>query len=201
MKNTKIYTTGITEAKKINKASTKMTMPGSLKHWLWGSEKSEQSMVIKFGRVFEKMIQEEVRSSTRFKLGTNGVQKITGQKRKKDIDLLFIDDSAKIIYYRELKANIDLDTEKLPATIDKIKLIEEHLQTKYPSYSIDFGILCMSVYSKSLLENRLAKKVETYENSNVPVDFASDIFTILGINVSSGEYEAFGQELGHILRS
>ena len=201
MQNTKIYEVGIDEAKRISKADAKMTQPGSLKHFLWGSEKSEQSMVIRFGRVFEKMIQEQVKSSPRFSLGTNGVQKINGQKKKKDIDLLFVDEVTKTVYYRELKANIDLDTEKLPATTDKIKLIEAHLRETYPSYSINSGILCMSVYSETMLDVRLVKKVETYNKAGIPVDFASDIFDTLDVDISVDEYEAFGREAGGILRS
>ena len=44
--------------------------------------------------------------------------------KKKDVDLIFKDENNKVIYYREMKGNIELDTEKLPATISKCKEIE-----------------------------------------------------------------------------
>ena len=200
MKKTKIYEVAILEANRI-KSTVKMTQTGSLKHFLWGSEKSEQSTVIKFGRVFEKMIQEQIATTPKFKLGLNGVQSITGQTKKKDIDLLFIDDATKTIFYRELKANIDLDTEKLPATTDKISVIETHLAKKYPGFSINSGILCMTVYSKSLLPTRLERKVKSYSNAGVTVEFAKEIFTILDLDISEQEYKSFGLEVGTILRS
>ena len=201
MINTSIYKVGIQEANRISNENLKMTEIGSLKYFLWGSEKSEQSIVIKFGRVFEKMLQKEIQDSKQFNLGTNGIQRIRGLNKKKDIDLLFCDTQRKIVYYRELKANIDLDTEKLPATVDKIKQIEKHLQKEYASYSINYGVLCMTVYSKIQLSERLIKKVNTYENAGVPVDFAADIFSTLGVFINESEWRSFGLQLGKILRS
>jgi len=77
---------------------------------------------------------------------------------KKDIDLIFKDEINKIIYYRELKANIELDSEKLPATISKCKEIEKYLQEKYNSYKIDSGILNWSVYNRQILKYLKIKK-------------------------------------------
>tara|TARA_R110001632_G_scaffold180479_2_gene300590 strand:+ start:58 stop:660 length:603 start_codon:yes stop_codon:yes gene_type:complete len=200
VKKTKIYQVAISEANRI-KSETTMTEAGSLKHFLWGSEKSEQSIVIKFGRVFEKMIQEQISTTPKFELGLNGVQNIIGQTKKKDVDLLFIDKISKTIFYRELKANIDLDTEKLPATTDKIAIIENHLINTYPGFSINSGILCMTVYSKCELSNRLDRKVKAYGDASVNVEFAKDIFATLELDISKEEYETFGLEVGTILRS
>jgi len=201
VKKTKIYQVAINEATRINSSGLKMTEAGSLKYFLWGAEKSEQSIVIKFGRVFEKMIQEQISITPKFELGLNGVQHISGQSKKKDVDLLFIDKEEKTIFYRELKANIDLDTEKLPATTDKIAVIEKHLASKYPGFSINSGILCMTVYSEADLSNRLKKKVKTYSDASVSVEFARDIFATLDLDISKEEYNTFGLEVGKILRS
>ena len=57
-------------------------------------------------------------------LDTGVVEIFTG--KKKDIDISFIDEENKIIYYYEEKGNIEFDTEKLPATIHKIKLIKRY---------------------------------------------------------------------------
>lgn len=58
-------------------------------------------------------------------------------------------DKLKIIYYREAKGNIELDSEKLPATIDKMKeIIKTHISPKYPNYKYDVGIFNWSIYNR-----------------------------------------------------
>jgi hypothetical protein len=47
-----------------------------------------------------------------------------------------------------LKGNIELDTEKLPAIINKCYEIEKSLKDKYKDYIIDCGILNWSIYNK-----------------------------------------------------
>lgn len=72
-----------------------------------------------------------------------GIQKINN--KNKDVDLIFKDNINNIIYYRELKGNIELDTEKLPATINKCNEINLFLKKEY-DYQINFGILNWSIY-------------------------------------------------------
>ena len=145
MSNTPFFTKGIQEAKRISKERAKLTEPGSLKYLFWGPEKSEQSIVIQFGQSLQRMVIHEIENNKDFSMLQSGVQKLVGMKNKKDVDLLFKNNKTNVIYYRELKGNIELDTEKLPATSDKVKLLSKHLKQTYPNHELDFGVLCLSI--------------------------------------------------------
>ena len=88
-----------------------LTRPGSISHLLYGSKPSEQSINIKLGKFGEFLSKELINSTSNLKMLQCGVQKIND--KKKDVDLLFKNEVTKTIYYRELKGNIELDTEKL----------------------------------------------------------------------------------------
>ena len=97
------------------------TEPGSLKHLMFGSNPSEQSLSIKMGKVGEEMVKKIITENDDLELLTCGVQCIDPKTGKnKDLDLVWINKKNNTIYYREAKGNIELDSEKLPATIDKI---------------------------------------------------------------------------------
>lgn len=127
-----------------------VTKPGSIKYLLFGSELSEQSLSIKMGKIGEEMVKKIIDNSKDFELLECGVQCIgIDNKKNKDIDLLWINHKLKIIYYREAKGNIELDSEKLPATIDKMKeIIKTHNSPKYPNYKYDVGIFNWSIYNR-----------------------------------------------------
>lgn len=202
MKTTTFYKKGIEEANRISKEKAKMTEIGCMKYSLWGPEKSEQSLVIKLGRVCETILKKQIQDTKGFSILPSGVQLLAGMEKKKDIDLLFLDVIRKTIYYRELKSNIELDTEKLPATSDKVKLLSKLLKKKYPDCTLDFGILCLSVFrEENLTQNRLKAKIRQFNNSGVKVTFADDIFQILSLNITEEEYYKFWREVGKILRS
>lgn len=86
------------------------TKPGSIAHLLYGESPSEQSIHIKMGRLGEYLSKELIKSNTQLTLLTCGIQQV--HDKKKDVDLIFKDDVHKIVYYRELKGNIELDTEE-----------------------------------------------------------------------------------------
>ena len=79
------------------------TKPGSLKYLLFGSKVSQQSLIIKIGRRFEKLFEYFIdRSPVNLVLLPSGVHKET----KTDRDLIAIDHTRKIIYYREMKGSL-----------------------------------------------------------------------------------------------
>jgi|11_taG_2_1085331.scaffolds.fasta_scaffold07280_3 hypothetical protein len=202
MNNIPFFSKGIQEAKRISKEKIKLTEPGSLKHLFWGPEKSEQSIVIQFGQSQQKMLIHEIEKNKDFSMLPSGVQKLVGMKKRKDIDILFKDNNTNIIYYRELKANIELDTEKLPATSEKVRLLSKHLKQTYPNYDLDFGVLCLSVYEKdNIKQKKLINKVKQFKDSGVDVTFAKDIFNILSVDVTEEEYYEYWRDIGKILRS
>ena len=99
---------GIEWVKKLMKDNLTYTKPGSISYLLFGEKPSDQSISIKFGHFGEFIAKELIKVNPKLELLTCGIQHIND--KKKDIDLLFKDETHKIIYYRELKGNIELDT-------------------------------------------------------------------------------------------
>jgi hypothetical protein len=160
--------------------------PGSGKYWLAGAKElsSEQSKLIKLGKFGEKWFSEMVVRAEHLEILPHGVISGVIPGKKKDIDLLFRDVSKNIVYYYELKSNINLDTEKLPATIEKVKMIEEYLKKVYPEYQIKSAILNWSVYSKKEYEkNKNSKpyisKIAKFKSERCSIEFTGDFVKIV----------------------
>jgi len=182
------------------------TKPGSLKYLLFGSAVSKQSISVKFGKWGEKWFEYLVEITPNFTMLPHGVLKGIGSNGKnKDVDFLFEDEINKIIYYRELKGNIDLDTEKLPATVDKINYLKEYLEKKYPEHTVNYGCLNWSVWDKKIYELKenisFLRKIKLFENGGVTVTHASEIFEILGIDFTEADYYNYMKELGKKLNA
>lgn len=202
MKTTKFYRVGIEQANRISKEETKMTQLGSMKYILWGPEKSEQSTLIKMGHFCQTIIKEQIKDTEGFLMLPTGVQTLLGSNKRKDIDLLFLHIEKKKVYYYELKNNIELDTEKLPATCEKIREITKYLDKNYPDFEKISGILCLSVFHKrNITERKMKNKIQQFASYGINVSFASDIFDILSIPVNEKEYYDFWREIGKIVRS
>lgn len=169
------------------------TKPGSISYLLYGEKPSEQSINIKLGRLGEFIAKELIKTKHNFELLTCGVQKIND--KKKDVDLIFKSNEFNTIYYRELKGNIELDTEKLPATINKCKEIEQSLKIKYPDYTIDCGILNWSVYDRSILTAGLSN-IKTFENGGVNIDHMGDFLDIIDVMWDEQDYYDYFREIG-----
>ena len=116
--------------------------------------------------------------------------------KKKDVDLIFKDEINKIIYYRELKGNIELDTEKLPATITKCKEIENSLKTTYLDYTIDCGILNWSVYNRKILTAGLSN-IKTFEINGIKIDHMKEFLNIINIIWNEDDYYLYFREIGN----
>jgi len=170
------------------------TKPGSISYLLYGQKPSEQSINIKLGRLGEFMSKEFIRANPNLELLDCGVQKI-GDK-KKDVDLIFKDESKKIIYYRELKGNIELDTEKLPATISKCKEIENSLKNTYLEYTINCGILNWSVYNRKILTAGLSN-IKAFENGGIKIDHMEDFLHIINVFWDEDDFNLYFREIGN----
>jgi len=174
------------------------TKPGSISHLLYGEKPSEQSINIKIGRLGEFMVKELIKTNRNLELLTCGIQQINN--KKKDVDLIFKDENRNVIYYRELKGNIELDTEKLPATISKCKEIREVLRDKYPDYSINYGILNWSVYNRNILTVGLSN-IKTFENNDIIIEHMEDFLEIINVFWNEEDYYLYFRELGNKIRS
>jgi hypothetical protein len=189
---------GICWIENILKQKVTYTKPGSISYLLYGEKPSEQSINVKLGRLGEFISKELIKTNNNLELLNCGIQMI--DDRKKDVDLKFKDEVKKIIYYRELKGNIELDTEKLPATIKKCKDIETDLKNKNVDYSIDCGILNWSVYNRKILTAGLSN-IKTFEKGGIKIDHMEEFLQIIGVVWDEQDYYSYFREIGTKMRT
>ena len=174
-----------------------ITYPGSLKYLMFGPQNSAQSISIKMGKIGEKMVMKMVEMTPGFELGKCGVQNICG--KKKYLDLVLIDKTNKKIYYREAKGNIELDSEKIVATINKInEFLEQHFKPIYPEYEIDIGVFNWGVYDRKIVKNSISH-IRKVENKGIKVEHPKDLFKLLNFKWSEENYYKFFREMGDYL--
>ena len=169
------------------------TKAGSISYLLYGKKPSEQSINIKIGHFGEFISKELIKLNSNLKLLNCGIQKLNN--KNKDIDLIFEDKNKNIIYYRELKGNIELDTEKIPATIMKCKEIELFLNEKYKNYIIDCGILNWSIYNRNILTSGLSN-IKTFENNGIKIDHYENFLEIINIKWNEEDFYSYFREIG-----
>ena len=168
------------------------TNPGSISHLLYGKKPSEQSINIKIGKLGEFISKELIKSNPKLELLDCGIRKINN--KQKDVDLIFKDEAHKIIYYFELKGNIQLDTEKLPATINKCKEIENSLKNQYSEYTIVCRILNWSIYNRKNLTAGISN-IKTFEKQ-IKIDHMEDFLNIINIVWKEEDYYLYFREIG-----
>ena len=191
----------MTQCTRIKNEGITYSEAGSIKHLMFGSEPSEQSLSIKMGRVGEEMIKEIINKTPDLQLLTCGVQCIDPNTRKnKDLDLVWINNFSKTIYYREAKANLELDSEKLPATIEKIQeILHTHISPNYPDYTIDIGVFNWSIYNRTSLKKGLGQ-IKKCEEKGIKVEHPEDLFRLLNFDWDEASYYGFFRKVGKFFR-
>ena len=177
-----------------NKLKDKITYTklGSLNYLFYGRRISEQSKFIKLGRFGEYFTKELIMLNKNLELMFCGIQKINN--KNKDVDLIFKDNINNIVYYRELKGNIELDTEKLPATINKCNEINLFLKKEY-NYQINFGILNWSIYNR---DNSNLNIINLFEKNGIKIDHFKDFLNIIDVEWNEEDFYEYFLELGKI---
>jgi hypothetical protein len=124
-----------------------------------------QSSAIKLGFVLEKTLLDQILKYTI-------LENIKGKncKGEKEKDHLLKDETNKIIYYAELKGNLNLDTEKSRATMNKCILIYNNLTEQYPLYDIKMSLVSLRFLSSTKISRTIKKK------------YGKIISNILGLN-------------------
>ena len=182
------------------KKPPKKTSPGSLKWLFWGSQPSEQSIVIKAGKLGETLAKAMIQLMG-LHLLLCGPQVVNEKGKKKDIDLIWTNEATKTLYIRELKGNIELDSEKLPATFEKIPAIFlPWLEKCYPGYKIDIGILNWSVYDRSDLSVGLSH-IKRCEKAGVKVEHFGDFCKLIDFKWEKHDFYLYFRERGAELRT
>ena len=111
-------------------------------------------------------------------------------KGVKETDHLFMDTANKIIYYAELKANINLDTEKSQATVNKCLQIVAELQEEYNDYEIKWCLLAFRYTDNDSIPIKFKKKYVNIEHNLFGIN---QYFEMLGVNIP------FTEEKYHML--
>jgi len=175
-----------------------LTKPGSISYLMFGPEPSRQSISIKLGYFGEYLCKEIIQKNPELSLLTCGVQRM--KEGKKDIDLIWVHPDKQTVYVRELKGNIELDTEKLPAMFHKVtENLLPFVQQQYPDHTIDVGVLNWSVYSRDELSNGL-RQIKLCEENGVKVDHWSDFCRLVDFNCSKEEYYNYMHEMGTLIK-
>ena len=91
--------------------------------------------------------------------------KTKNKKGIKEKDHLFMDINKKIIYYAELKSNLNLDTEKSKQTYKKCLDIEKELQEEYKDYEIKMFLVGVRYYEKIIIPKTILKKYKEINNN------------------------------------
>jgi hypothetical protein len=173
------------------------TAPGSIKYLLFGARPSQQSISIKFGRLGEHLAMEMIKILPHLVLLECGVRCIDElSKKNKDFDLVWADHEKKIIGYRELKGNIEMDSEKIPATIEKVKDLRKYLSTtSHKDYTVDSGILNWSIYDRTNL-TKGKSNIKKCEQSGVKVEHMGDFLKTINFEWEQADYYDYMKQLG-----
>ena len=119
-----------------------------------------QSDYIKIGVGIENILKDFILENTNLKN-----IKTKNKKGIKEKDHLFMDINKKIIYYAELKSNLNLDTEKSKQTYKKCLDIKKELQEEYKDYEIKMFLVGVRYYEKIIIPKTILKKYKEINNN------------------------------------
>jgi len=119
-----------------------------------------QSECIRLGIAFEKWLGDVI-------IDNSSLINIKNKNKKgiRERDHLFICHKRKKVYYAELKANINLDTEKSKSTISKCLEISEELKKEYIEYDIRWCLVGFRFLTYSDMPSNIQNKYENIKNN------------------------------------
>jgi hypothetical protein len=145
-----------------------------------------QSDCIKLGTGIEKVLKDIILDKNK-QLENIKPKNSKGQKEK---DHLFKDEKNKIIYYAELKSNLNLDTEKCKSTSDKCELILDELKTEFVDYEIKMFLIGIRYYDKKIIPKIIMNKYKNIHNNVVGInDYLQELNA--GIQFDENDYKEF----------
>lgn len=164
---------------------------GSLKFLFSESGDISQSALIKAGRRYEEwfgeIIKDHIKSTGGSILPHGVLPNLLKDGKNKDVDLLY-DGGNGTIYYRELKGNIELDTEKLLATAEKVKVVTKRLQEMHIDKVVEGTVLCWGIFDFEKDLKKIKGKVRSFKNYGVDVIFPKQLFDSIGFSCTKQEY-------------
>ena len=176
---------------KIRNSDLTETECGSVVYFLYGKVKSLQSLNIKFGNEYEDMLNEFSK-----KCGLNIPYRKSYQIGEHQIDTLIIEDG--YVEYREQKTNIQLDTEKLKSTIDKINNISNILTETYSEKTIRHFVHNTTVWEEDDAPHNKTH-YSKFRNNGVNVLFMKEYFEQLDVDITKDEFYSLFIDIGQII--
>lgn len=172
------------------------TQPGSLYYRLFGSVQSVQSILIRFGSFYEKVLNEFA-----ILCGLSNHPLKNQLLKGRQLDSLFVEVSKRFLTYLEQKTNANLDTDKLPATAKKILNVVENLETE-TQMEVEGYLLWTTVFD---IDDDETGKIRTqylkYKNKGIEVWFMNDFFKFCGVNVTREEFDEMWKNVQDILKN
>jgi len=176
----------------------KVDKTGSLKELVFPTDKtiSKQSIMIRLGNIIEKSLMDFALDCGAKAIDKNmrkEITKIAGYKV--DLDVAFILND--IFYYREVKSNLNLDTEKVKATYAKVQKVAKILLDLIDdNLDLDFSILSLRYASEKDIYTNL--KTFFRENRKDLLSGYGEFFRIFGVEVSKEYWENLMRKIGEL---
>ena len=151
-----------------------------------------QSDCIKLGFGIEKILKDIILIKNKNLVDIKPINK----KGKKEIDHLFKDEINKIIYYSELKSNLNLDTEKSKITIEKCLYIFNELKEEYKDYDIKMFLIGLRYFDKNIIPKNIINKFVIIKENILGIN---DYLDILNINYKFENEEEYIEFINYII--
>ena len=151
-----------------------------------------QSNCIKLGIAIESILKDIILFNNKNLIDIKPINK----KDEKEKDHLFLDENNKIIFYAEVKSNLNLDTEKSKATINKCINIKNDLQKQYEGYNIKMFLLGVRYINNNIIPNNIKKKYNIIKNNIVGIN---EYFKFLNIHFCFENEEKYILFLNYIV--
>ena len=140
-----------------------------------------QSQSIRLGIELENLFRDHILAQTAFR-------SINNKYKNKECDHIFIHNN--IIYYAELKCNLNLDTEKSVSTYKKCQKITDALRIMYPDCVVRMFLVSLRFHTKELIPTKVKQKYKCIDHNLCGI---SDYLIQLGMDgfANENEYKEF----------
>jgi hypothetical protein len=155
------------------------------------SKELSQSECIRLGTAIEKLLVDIILDKNPDLINI----KSKNEKGKKEKDNLFCNEKLKVIYYAEIKSNLNLDTEKSVSTINKCIDIQNELKEIYPNYEIKMFLVGIRYFDKAIIPTNISKKYSKISDNLVGVN---NYFSSLDIKFNFKDENTYKKVLNYI---